>query len=138
MTDGPTTINGPLHTPEADIGDRAMTASFATPAEAQAARQALIDAGIAADRITLAEHAAESPAVQEAMRPADSGSIVGRIREAILPDDSQTGTRDAARNDDAILNVRPSKEEVETAVRVLEAAKPRMFDADLERWRNAG
>ena len=137
MTDGPTTMNGPLHTDEATLDDRAMAASFATPDAARAAQQALIDAGIDAARISIVEHAAGSPGIQQAAVPRDPG-IIGRIREAILPEDSESATRAALRNDDAVLTLRPLPGEVEIAVRVLQAAKPSHFDADLERWRNAG
>ena len=58
MTNGPTTMNGPLHTDQATLDDRAMVATFSTSAAALAAKQALIDAGVAADRIEIVEHAA--------------------------------------------------------------------------------
>ena len=136
MTDGPTTMNGPLHTDEATVDNRAMVAAFATPAAAQAAKLSLIDAGIAADRIAIIDHAAGSAQAQAATQPADP-SILGRLREAIMPEDSERATRAAVRNDDAILTLRPMPEEVEMAVSVLKAAKPSHFDADFELWRNA-
>jgi hypothetical protein len=136
MTDGPTTMNGPLHTDAANLDDRAMVASFATPEAARAARDALINAGIDASRISVVDDAAGDAGVQAAAQPADR-SIIGRIREAVLPEDSETGTRAAARNNEALLKLRPLPQEVETAVQVLQAAKPSHFDADLERWRNA-
>jgi hypothetical protein len=137
MTEGPTTMNGPLHSDDATVDDRAMLAYFSTPAEAQAAKQALIDAGIEASRIDVADHAVESTQVQAATTQADPG-ILGRLREAILPEDSQTATRAAIRDDDAVLTLRPTRAQVEIAVGVLKAAKPSRFDADLELWRNAG
>ena len=137
MTDGPTTMNGPLHTDEATVDDRAMVATFSTPAAAQAAKQSLIDAGLDADRIAITDHAAGSAQVQAVTQPADAG-ILGRLREAILPEDSENATRAAVRNDDAVLTLRPLPGEVEMAVSVLKAAKPSHFDADLELWRNAG
>jgi hypothetical protein len=137
MTEGPTTMNGPLHSDDATVDDRAMLAYFSTPAEAQAAKQALIDAGIEAGRIDVADHAAESAQVQSATTQADPG-ILGRLREAILPEDSQTATRAAIREDDAVLTLRPTRAQVEIAVGVLNAAKPNRFDADLELWRIAG
>ena len=78
-----------------------------------------------------------SSEVQAATRPADPG-ILGQLREAILPEDSETATRAAVRNDEAVLTLRPLPEEVEMAVSVLKEAKPSHFDADLELWRNAG
>ena len=59
-------------------------------------------------------------------------------REALLPDDSKTGTLKAARQADAILEFRPAKQEVERAIKIIEASHPRQFDASLERWRNIG
>ena len=137
MTDGPTTMNGPLHTDEATVDDRAIVASFATPTAAQAAKQSLIEAGIDAGRIAIVDHAAGSARIQSATQPADPG-ILGRIREAILPEDSETATRAAMRSDDAVLTLRPLPGEVEAAVRILKASNPSHFDADLELWRNAG
>lgn len=136
MSDGPTTMNGPLHTDEADLGDRAIVASFATPQAAQSALQALVESGIDAGRITIVDHAASSPDAPAATQPADGG-ILGRLREAILPDDSTIATRAAVQNDEAVLTLRPLAHEVENAVRILQAAKPSHFDAELERWRNA-
>jgi hypothetical protein len=137
MTKGPTTVNGPLHTDDAAMDDRAMVAYFPSPAAAQSARQALMDAGIAPGQIDIAEHAADSTLVQSAREPADPG-ILGRLREAVLPEDSQGATRSAIRNDEALLTLRPTREQVEVAVEILKAAKPSHFDADLELWRNAG
>lgn len=134
---GPTTMNGPLHTPEADLGDRLITASYSTPAQAEAARQILIKAGIAADRIVVAAHAAAAPELQQSTSAPDQG-ILGRLREAVLPDDSQTATHAAMRNDDAMLQVRPLREELELVVSTIQSSNPARFDADLERWRNAG
>ena len=55
MTDeSPTTAHGPLHTPEADLEDRLIRATYATPGEADNARNRLVQAGIAADRLAFA------------------------------------------------------------------------------------
>jgi hypothetical protein len=137
MTEGPTTENGPLHSDEATVEDREMVAYFSTPAAAQAAKQSLIEAGFKAGQIDVVDHAAGSAQIQAATQPADPG-IIGRLREAVLPDDSQTATRVALRDDDAVLTLRPTREQVETAVAILKGAEPSHFDADLELWRNAG
>lgn len=150
MTQGPTTDNGPLHTPEATLDDRRMTATFRSLAEAEAARGALLAAGLAEGSVTIAGQGAEQgaeqggasqggvdPSLAQAIEAPDR-SLLGRLREAILPDDSTTALRDAAARHEAVLTVRPAKEQVETAVRVIEAAHPHHFDAALERWRNAG
>jgi hypothetical protein len=137
MADSPTTENGPLHTPDATLDDRLMRATFATPSDAQSARERLIEGGMAADRVNIIENAAESPGVRDTLQPKDQG-VWARVRETILPDDSNTATADAARHGEAILELRPTKEEVEFAVRIIKDCNPTHFDASLERWRNSG
>ncbi len=137
MTDSPTTENGPLHTPDATLDDRLIQATFATAADAQVARDRLVQAGVAADRISIVDNATESAAIQADLQPKDQG-VLARIREAILPDDSNTATIKAVRHGEAILELRPMQEEVEAAVGILESSDPVHFDAGLERWRNAG
>ncbi len=130
MTEGPTTTNGPLR--EDMLGERSITASFTDLASAQAAKTALIEAGVAADRVDLADQTH----VDTTTPPADQG-LLGRIREAILPEDGETAIRSARHNNETILTLRPMPEEVDRAIAILTAAKPAHFDADLERWRNA-
>lgn len=137
MTDSPTTENGPLHTQEATLDDRLIRAAFATPADARAARERLVQSGIAAERVSVVDNAAESAGAQAALQPPDKG-LLAQIREKILPDDGNTATIDAAKHNDAILELRPTKEEVERAVQIIQDSNPSRFDADLERWRNMG
>ena len=138
MTDqAPTTVNGPLHTPDSQMDDRLMRATYPTPHDAAAARDLLIQSGIAADRITVVDDASDSGEVDASLQPKDK-SLVGRIREAVLPDDGTTATRSAVRGNEAILELRPEKAEVETAIRILQSCNPTHFDASLERWRNLG
>ena len=131
MTKGPTTSNGPLD--EAMLADRSITASFADLAAARAARDALIAAGIDGDRVDLADQTG----IDSAPPQADPG-LFGRIRDMALPDDGETALRSAIHHDETILTLRPLPAEVERAVTILAAASPSHFDADLERWRNAG
>ena len=133
MSQSPTTENGPLHDPDVDLGDRSMTATFRSRAEAESARAALLAAGFADGSIVLAGsgdaglgHAVEAP----------DQSILGRLREAVLPDDSTTALRDAAANGETVLTLRPAADQVESAIGILQAANPHHFDAALERWRN--
>ncbi len=136
MTDqGPTTVNGPLHAPEAALDDRLIRATYATADEAQAARDRLIQSGIAADRINVISDAGDSSSVQAALEPKDQG-LVARVRDALLPDEGSNAIRKAAANHEAILELRPAKEEVEPAVKIIEATNPTRFNAELERWRN--
>ena len=135
MTEGPTTMNGPLHTPNVTLDDRLISASFPSREAAQSAQARLTAAGVAADRIAISGNAAQDPAARAASIHADDG-IIGRIREAILPEDSERAHRDAVRDQDAILEVRPLPGEVEQVVSILEASNPSSFDASLERWRN--
>ena len=135
MTQGPTTENGPLHTPEATLEDRSMTATFRSMADAESARSALLAAGFADGSVVLSGGA--SAGVQHAVEAPDQ-SLLGRLREAVMPDDSTTALRDAASNNEAVLTLRPEAAQVEDAIRIIQAASPHHFDADLERWRNAG
>jgi len=137
MTESPTTENGLFHTEEANLDDRLIRATYATAPQAQAMRDRLIQSGMAAERITVIDNAARDDQVKADLQPRDK-SVIGRIREAILPEDSNTSTIDAARHHEAILELRPEKEEVESAVKLIEDSKPAHFDAGLERWRNAG
>jgi hypothetical protein len=130
MTDGPTTENGPLH--DKPPGTPAITASFADLASAKAAQTALVRAGIDASRIDVADQTN----VGTTAAPADEG-LLGRIREAILPEDGETAIRTAIHNNETILTLYPEPTEVEMAITILEAAKPAHFDPSLERWRNA-
>ena len=138
MTDqNPTTINGPLHTPEADLDDRRMEAAYSNVALAEAARDRLIEAGIAADRIRIVDKATESANIKDRLAPDDKG-IVARVREALMPEDSNAATRDAAKSGDAILTLQPARADVERVIGIIEASHPSHFDASLERWRNIG
>ncbi len=138
MSQGPTTENGPLHTPEATLEDRSMTATFRSRAEAESARAALLAAGFADGSIVLAGgEGAAGGSLDQAVAAPDQ-SLLGRLREAVLPDDSTTALRDAAANDETVLTLRPAAEQVETAIGIIQAAGPHHFDAALERWRNAG
>jgi hypothetical protein len=135
MTEGPTTMNGPLHTPNVAMDDRLISATFANQAAAHAAQARLVAAGVAEARVAVSSNAAHDPAAKAASVHADGG-LFARIREAVLPEDSERQHRDAVRNDDAILEVRPTAGQVEQVVSILEASNPSSFDAGLERWRN--
>lgn len=135
MAEGPTTVNGPLHAPEATVNDRLISATFATAGDADLARDRLVQAGIAAERIAVGDNIGAARGTGAAEKPADRG-LIATIREAVSPEDSNTAFRDAARNDDALLELRPLPEEVEMAVQLIQASNPTHFDADLERWRN--
>ncbi|WP_158745661.1 hypothetical protein [Acidisphaera sp. L21] len=132
MTQGPTTINGPLHTPEADTGAQRVVAYFANRQHAEATRFALIDAGISEGQISVLEVRAE----RIDLEPTDK-SLIGQIREALLPDDGQTGKRDAIADNDVVLRVWPQDGEADRIVDIIQASNPHHFDPALERWRNS-
>ena len=137
MDDTLTTMNGPLHgnnTAATSTQDRAIVAFYSSPADAAAARDMLVANGIAGDRVTV-QPAADDKSVDANLRPADQ-SIVGQIREAILPDESSKLPREAVQHGQTILSVTPDKEDAEKIVDVLQTTQPRHFDARLERWRN--
>ena len=79
------------------------------------ARAALLAAGFADGSVTLAGGASGS--VQHAVAAPDQ-SLLGRLREAVLPDDSTTALRDAASNDETVLTLRPEAAQVEDAIRI--------------------
>ncbi|WP_158742777.1 hypothetical protein [Acidisphaera sp. L21] len=132
MTQGPTTTNGPLDTPEADLSVRRVVAYFATQQEAEAAKSALVGAGITSTQITITA----ARGSQSDLEPADK-SIIGHIREALLPDDGQVGKRAAIAANDVTLTVLPQDDEVDRIVDVIQASNPHHFDPALERWRNS-
>jgi hypothetical protein len=136
MEDSPTTFNGLLHSPAANLDDRRIIAIFAGQAAANEARERLVKLGIPVERIELFEHAEDDPEASAANRPADR-NVIGKIRRFVWPDHGYQAYRDAIRHGDAILEVHPRPEEAETVVRTLEATHPKHFDARLELWRNA-
>jgi hypothetical protein len=137
LDDGPTTMNGLLADREESLNDRVISAQFANESDAAAARQALIDSGVAEAAISIVPHAESNESLREAGKP-DDKTLVGRIREAIAPLEIHTAARDAVTHDYAILEVRPTAAEVNEIVRLISSLRPVRFDADLERWRNNG
>jgi len=132
--DTPTTMNGPLHTAEIDRSDRRITALFDGESEAGAARHKLAAAGIADDRITV-EKAAENTAIVASSHAPDHG-VIGKIRDAVLADESTNVQRRALADGSYVLNVKADPSDTETVVGILQGCNPRNFDARLERWRN--
>ncbi len=133
---GPTTVNGLLHDPATTLDDRRIVAFYDTAAEAAAARDRLVEAGIGAARIAVAEAGADAVTAANARAP-DQG-IVGKLREALLPDDDTTVHREAVARGQHVLTVVPQAADTDQVVTLLQATGPRHFDARLERWRNAG
>ncbi|WP_158742456.1 hypothetical protein [Acidisphaera sp. L21] len=132
MAQGPTTINGPLHTPDANTDARRVVAYYTTRQEAEAAQSALVGAGVTSTQITITEAKGNQPDLE----PADQ-SIIGHIREALLPDDGQVGKRAAIVDNDVTLTVLPQDGEVDRIVDIIQASNPHHFDPALERWRNS-
>ena len=130
MAEGPTTFNGPLHDEAASLDARQIKAFFATQADAEAVRQALLSDGLDGSRILIAAPDAAS------LEPADD-TLVGKIREAVLPDDGQRADRAAVREHLVTLTVWPGEVDADRIVSTIQAGQPRRFDADLERWRNS-
>ncbi len=135
MEDSPTTFNGLLHNPVANLEDRRIVAIFADFDQAKTARQRLLELGVPAERIELTRHAEEEPEAAAANQPADE-NLIGKIRRTIWPDHGYQAYRDAVRDGDSILVVHPRPEEAEPIVRTIEATHPKHFDPRLELWRN--
>lgn len=136
MDDSPTTFNGPLQNPAADLDDRRIVAVFDDIAEARTARERLIAAGIPPERVQLLPDARADATAAAATQPPDQ-NIIGRIRESVWPDHGTEAYRDAARQRDPMLAVLPTAGETDTIVRVLTEMHPKHFDPRLERWRNS-
>ncbi len=132
MAEGPTTFNGPLHDDAASLDARKVTAFFATRAQADATRDALVSNGIEATCVTVSDASAEAAKLE----PADD-TLIGKIREAVLPDDGQRASRAAVKDNLVMLTVVPDATNGERIVDIIQAGKPTRFDAELERWRNA-
>ncbi len=93
MDDSPTTVNGPLHNPAADLGERRIVAIFGDLAQAREARERLLQLGIPAERIELVEHAPADREAAAASEPADK-NLIGRIRNTVWPDHGAEAYRD--------------------------------------------
>ncbi len=132
MSDGPTTFNGPLHTDEASLGGRQMTAYFANRAQAEATRDALVGNGVDPQGIMITDAAADAAG----LKPADD-TIIGKIREAVLPDDGSRATRNAIKENLVTLKVALGDADADRVATIIQAGHPSHFDADLERWRNS-
>ena len=132
MAEGPTTFNGPLHDDAASVDTREIVAFFKTEAEAAQTRDALLADGVDQARVTIRPAAATT----SGLAPADD-TLLGHIREAILPDDSTRATRAAADAHEVMLVVVPGADDADQIVARIQAGKPSRFDADLERWRNS-
>lgn len=135
MDDSPTTFNGPLQNPAADLGDRRIVAIFEDRGQARTAYQRLLDVGIPAERMHLMADATADVNAAASTEPPDR-NLVGKIRETVWPDHGTEAYRDAVRRGEPMLTVHPLPEETDTIVRVLEAMHPKHFDPRLERWRN--
>jgi len=137
MDDSPTTINGPMHNPAADLDDRRIVAIFETSEAARTAFVRLLEIGIPAERMHLMEHAAEDVDAAATAEPADK-NLIGKVRNALWPDHGTETYAEAVKQGEPMLTVHPLAEETDAIVRVLEAAHPKHFDPRLERWRNSG
>ena len=132
--DTPTTMNGPLHTDERDRSHREITAIFDSEHAAAQARAKLTAAGIADDRITV-ERAAENATMLASSRAPDQ-TVLGKIRDTLLPDEGTKLQHDAVALGHYVLSVKSDPSDTEKTVGILQACNPAHFDARLERWRN--
>ena len=137
MDDNPTTFNGPLHNPAAELDDRRIVAVFDNLDQARLAEQRLLEIGVPADRIHLMVRGGQDVNAAATVAPPDR-NLIGKIREAIWPDHGTEAYRDAVKEGLPMLTVAPRPDQVESIIGVLEAARPKHFDARLERWRNTG
>ncbi len=118
--------------------DDQIVTLYETPADAAAARDAVVAAGIPQAAVKLIERqASELEAGVDYER--QDGGLWGAIRSFFVGDDSHAhGYAEGVRRGHAMLMVSPPPGMRLAAVHALESANPIDFDARLEEWRSAG
>ena len=136
MDDKPTIENGPLHDPETTLGDRRIVVFYDDADQAGRARKVLIQAGVEEGRIEVNARAEGDDEIAASACLPDR-SLVGRLRDALVPDETTKLPREAIRDGQAIMAIVPRPEDTDRIVAIVETTHPRHFDARLERWRNS-
>lgn len=118
--------------------DDQIVTLYETPADAAAARDAVVAAGVPQACVRLIERqASEFEAGVDYER--QDGGLWGAIRSFFVGDDSHAhGYAEGVRRGHAVLMVSPPPGMRLAAVHALESARPIDFDARLEEWRSAG
>ena len=126
MDDNPTTYNGPLHNPTAELDDRRIVAVFEDLDQARLAERRLLEIGVPADRIHLMARGGQDVNAAATVAPPDR-NLIGKIREAIWPDHGTEAYRDAVKEGLPMLTVAPRPDQVESIIGVLESRASEAF-----------
>ena len=118
--------------------DDQIVTLYETPADAAAARDAVVAAGVPFAAVKLIDRQANELEAGVDYERQDGG-LWGVIRSFFVGDDSQAhGYAEGVRRGHAVLMVSPPPGMRLAAVHALESAHPIDFDARLEEWRSAG
>ena len=118
--------------------DNQIVALYDTMAEANAAKQALVNAGIDGGSVQVMDKSADSMAGGVDYESGNQG-FWGAIKSLFVPDEDAHAYSHAIDKGHAMIVVSPSRtSNREQIIHVLEGTNPIDFDAKLEEWRQSG
>lgn len=117
-----------------------LVAMYETDAQARAARDQLVAAGIAEGSIHLVDARAEAATTGSARTSSglENEGLWGSMKRFFMPDEDAYAYTEGVRRGHAMLVVRPRPEQQERAIQILEQSGPLDFDARMEEWRASG
>ncbi|HEX4260987.1 MAG TPA: YsnF/AvaK domain-containing protein [Acetobacteraceae bacterium] len=118
-------------------GARQIVAMFETYEEARSARDKLEASGIARSEMDLLDSNAQEGDFDRRYESTGTG-LWASIRSMFVPEDDAHGYAEGVERGHAMLVVRPSPEQRDEAVRILESYEPIDFDARQAQWRESG
>ncbi len=121
-----------------DRHDNQIVALYESNAQASAARDALVAAGVASSAVKLVDRSSMEQSGGTAPSPNDGG-FWGAVKSLFVPDEEVAGYHHAIDRGHAMLVVTPDRTaDRSKIIHVLEGTDPIDFDAKLEEWRQAG
>ena len=119
---------------------RIITALFEDRGAAERALQALIETGVARDRIAIVgERHATGTEVAPSRPPAPNEDVIAALHDLDLPDEDTRLFQEGLRRGCALVSARVGSDAAEQAIRVLEMFDPVDLDRRSEEWlRGAG
>ena len=117
-----------------------LVAMYETDAQARAARDQLVAAGIAEGSIHLVDAQAGTSTTSSARTSSglENEGLWGSMKRFFMPDEDAYAYTEGVRRGHAMLVVRPRPEQQERAIQILEESGPLDFDARMEEWRASG
>ncbi len=122
------------------VHDNQIVAVYETDADANAARDALLGAGIPQAAIQVVDKTYGDAAGPSSAEDRNQGGFLGTLKSLFVPsEDVSTGYGEAIVRGHAMLILTPDATmDRQRAIQVLEESNPIDFDAKLEEWRQAG